>query len=117
MPALQEGFFSPGVACYNETFCPATESSKENPNYFYLWNESICTREAPDVASAFWKLLEDLDAKAQKEKKSGIHLTIWLDNCVPQVYSIYSLTIKLYFLMFYCALHLCSKKTGRYGVL
>ena len=85
LPALQESFFLSGAVAYNETFCPAGACSEENPNIFMVWHEAISARDSSDVASSFWKFLEEIDKRIQAKGGGKKHLIIWVDNCVAQV--------------------------------
>ena len=60
------------LVTFNETFASKTPGK---PNYCILWHETIASRKARDVASAFLQLIRQCNED---------HIWLWADNCSRQ---------------------------------
>ena len=75
MHSRKEAFFLSRLVCFNETFAPV-KATQQNQNLCVVWNESRQGRDAPDIGSAFHKVL--------KMNRDILHFIFYTDNCCAQ---------------------------------
>ena len=74
LPKLKtkEHVFISRLVTFNETFASLSPS---DPDYTVLWHEAVSGRSAPDVASAYIKIVQLTNSN---------HIIFWCDNCSGQ---------------------------------
>ena len=75
MPDVKENFFTSRLINFNETFA---NLKKEGEHISILWHEAIAGRSAPNVASAYFKVIQI--GISENVKK----FIFWGDNCCAQ---------------------------------
>ena len=70
--------FTRRLCLFNETFATVgpKRNDKKKVNTAYLWHEGIAGRKDEDIASTFWKFIND--------NRDATSITFWLDNCAGQ---------------------------------
>ena len=70
--------FTRRLCLFNETFATVgpKREDKKKVNTAYLWHEGIAGRKDEDIASTFWKFIND--------HRDAASITFWLDNCAGQ---------------------------------
>ena len=79
MPGIKNCCFTKRVVCFNQTFAPLGGRKKSgNVPVAVLWDESICGRNAEDVASAYVKFIRHANFRDKAK------FLIYADNCTAQ---------------------------------